>query len=50
MRYYKNRREQHKELVEDERWEKLLKKIDFDDGYKVRKRHRQLRKAMLGII
>lgn len=50
MKYYKNRREQHKELVEDEQWDKLLKLIDFDDGYKVRRRHRQLRKAILGVI
>ena len=50
MKYFKNRREQHKELVEDEQWDKRIKKIDFDDGYKVRRRHRQLRKAILGVI
>lgn len=50
MKYFKNRREQHKELVEDEQWNKFIKKIDFDDGYKVRRRYRQLRKAMLGVI
>ena len=50
MRYYKNRREQHKLLVEYEKWETHTDKEYYMGGYKALPRRRQLIKAMLGVI